>query len=215
MALNYKTGYHYRRYLLRLRSVYQQPVAKASLGLILTLLTISFFGLFAIRPTLITIAKLIKELKEAQKTNQILEKKVNNLTQAQFTYAAVEDYLAYVNRSLPKKAEFNRLATEINFLAFNHNLLLSSASFEEFELLELDNKLKTLKFRISVAGGFTDIKNFLKDLANLDRIVNIDSVAFSTKTEIAEAQVQANISAEAFWFSTLNKKTNEKEKSPE
>lgn len=213
MAVPYKAGlYRYKQYLSRIKVAYQQPVAKTSLALILSLLTVSFFGLFAIKPTSTAIAKLIKELKESQKINQTLEKKVNNLTQAQFAFTTLQSDLIFVDRALPKKAEFNRLAGKINFLSFNHNLILSSFSFGEFEMLSSVNEATPIKIRLSVAGGFEDIKNFLKDLENLDRSIEIEAVSFSTKTDVAKAQVQADISLNAFWFSNLNGANNEKEK---
>lgn len=202
MVFDYKTDYYkYKQYFLQLRGFYQKPVAKASLTLILTLLTVSFFGFFAIRPTVTNISKLIKEIKDLRQVNQTLEKKITNLNQAQKTYAEITDNLRYLDWTLPKKADFNRFGSEINFLVFNNKLIAPNASFGEFELISNKNEKEVLNFKLTVAGSFIDIKNFLRDLENLDRIVKIDSVLFSTKTEITEAQVEAIINGETFWIS--------------
>jgi len=201
MAFDYKSDYYkYRQYFLKVKGVYQRPVAKASLALILTLLTISFFGLFAIKPTITNISKLVKEIKDFRQVNQTLEKKIASLNQAQKTYAEITDNLYYLDWALPKGADFNRFASEINLLIFNNKLVAPSASFGEFELISNEKGEQILKFRLTIAGKFIDIKSFLKDLENLDRIIKIDSVSFNTKTEITDAQVQAIINGEAFWL---------------
>lgn len=201
MAFDYKTDYYkYRQYFLKVKDLYQYPVAKASLALILTLLTISFFGLFAIKPTIINIGKLIKEIKDLRQVNQTLEKKITSLNQAQKTYAEITDNLYYLDWALPKGADFNRFASEISLLIFNNKLVTPSASFGEFELISNEKEEQILKFRLTLAGKFIDIKSFLRDLENLDRIVKIGSVSFSTKTEISGSQVQAVINGEAFWL---------------
>lgn len=203
MKFDYKIDYHrYKHYYLRLRKIQKQPATQASITVILTLLMISFFGLFAIKPTAITIAKLIKQLKDDRKTNEILTDKVTNLTKLQHNYQSIEDDLVYLNRSLPEKADFNRLAREINYLAFNHDLILSSATFEKFEIIaaENNNQSHNLKFSLSVAGDFINIKKFISDLENLDRIVQVKSVGLTTQTNISNAQIQANFNSQAYWL---------------
>ena len=67
MAFDYKKDYfRYKHYYLKTKEFYQKPVTKATVNLILSLFTISFFAFFAIRPTLKTIAKLNGQL-ETQK----------------------------------------------------------------------------------------------------------------------------------------------------
>lgn len=213
MAISYKTNYfRYQHYFLKAKKLYQKPITKASLSLILTLLTISFFSLFALKPTFLTIAKLIKELKDMKKVNQTLEKKIKNLNQAQTNYKKIKNDLIYLNNALPIKTEFNRFNQKITVLAFNHNLIVPSASFGEFELIPLATKDKSiLKFKINVAGNFQDIKEFLTDLEKLDRLVEIDHALFSVKTNVPNAQMKAEINAQIFYFSNLDKEKNEKE----
>ena len=63
----------YKEYLSKSKDFYQKAVFKASTNLILTLMVISIFAFFAIRPTLVTITKLNKELEESKMVNRKLE----------------------------------------------------------------------------------------------------------------------------------------------
>ena len=192
----------YKYYLLKTKNLYQQPVVRISTTLILTLVIISFFGFFAIKPTLVTIIKLNKELKEKQEVNKVLGRKIDILSKAQASYAQVIDDLNLVERALPQKAGFNQFASRINFLAFSNNLVLLSVSFGQFDLVAPSPQpgVNTLSLSLSVAGSFTDIKNFLQELENIDRVVQIDSVSFSIKSKTTPVKMQADLKTKVFWL---------------
>ncbi len=59
---------------------YDKPIAKVSLELFFTVAAVIVFALFAIRPTLSTMGKLIKELEDKQALNQKLAQKVAALS---------------------------------------------------------------------------------------------------------------------------------------
>ena len=209
MALTYKNNYYrYKHYFLRAKKLYRQPMTRTSLSLILTLLTISFFSLFALKPTFLIIAKLIKELRDMKKVDQTLSQKVNNLKQAQNNYNKIKNDIVYLDHSLPKKPNFNQFNQQISLLAFKHNLIISHSSFSEFELIptSVSKEQPVLKFKITVAGDFSNIKKFLNDLENLDRLITINRTLFSLKTNIPNAQMKCEINAKTFFLTNLNKK---------
>ena len=55
-----------------LLSFYHRPVAQVSLELFLSVATVVFFAVFAIRPTLVTMSNLIKELEDKRQLDQQL-----------------------------------------------------------------------------------------------------------------------------------------------
>ena len=207
MLFDYHTQYHrYRHYFLKLQTAYQKPATKTSLTLILTILTISFFALFALKPTFITIAKLSKKISDGKKTNQALEAKIQSLKQAEKAYQKVAPDLDAVERAFPNKTNFNNFSSKINLLSYQNNLLLTSADFSKFNLVSpKSNSYSQLDFNISLAGSYPNIKNFLKDLENLDRLVKISSVNLTKKTDLKSAPIRAKISGTIFWLPPLNK----------
>jgi len=62
-----------------IREYNEKPALRAYMELFLTLLAISLFGLFAIRPTVKTIGNLIKEIEAKNETLKIMDEKINNL----------------------------------------------------------------------------------------------------------------------------------------
>ena len=62
---------------------YNQPIAKVSLELFLSIVAVIFFAIFAIRPTLLTMSDLIKELQEKEVLNEKLSQKTAALSSVQ------------------------------------------------------------------------------------------------------------------------------------
>lgn len=211
MIFPYKTNYfRYKHYFLQLRNLSQKPVAKASLNLILSLLTVSFFSLFAIKPTIITIAKLIKDINNNKQINELMNKKIESLTQAQKNYQVLEKDLTFINNALPATIEFNRLASEINYLVYQNHLVLASANFGEFELLTKADDLQSVSLKIQVAGSFSDIKQFLNNLEHLDRFISFQNVAFNTKSAIKETELQIDITGLTYYLPSTEAKNDNK-----
>ena len=94
-TFDWQTEYHrYRRYFTDLGRFHQTKKTRVYTGIILSLLTVTFFIIFAIKPTLTTITQLVKQTKDQKLVVGELEKKIASLSQAQNEYLAVEsDYI--------------------------------------------------------------------------------------------------------------------------
>lgn len=194
-------------YLIKLRLFYKKPLVQASTNLVFTLLVICFFVLFAIRPTLVTIVGLQKKLEESQEVDQKLTAKIRSLEAAQKAYGKIIDNLYLVEAALPQKTEFKSLALRINFLAFQHNLILDSAGFAGFDLVGGSQSLSSAqnknsyKFNLTLNGSFANVKSFLTDLENIDRLIKINRVSFKNQSSQAgESQMQVEVAGEAYWL---------------
>ena len=177
MTVESKAKYHpYKEYISKSKEFYQQTMVKASTNLILTLIVISVFVFFAIKPTLVTITELNTKLKEREMVNRTLAKKIEALNQARIVYNKIAPNLPLVEHALPQKVNFKQFASKINYLAFSNNLFLISTSFEDFNLFNFmpqeveeieKSRADVFNFRASVAGSFADIKSFIQNLEKI------------------------------------------------
>jgi len=207
MNKTYKEKYrHYKEYLLKkTKELSKQPAVKASANLTFTILLVLFFGLFAIKPSLLTLGQLLKELQEKQKINQALEEKIEILQQLKTVYTEASSYLPLADQALPAQAELKQLVCQLNFLAAAYGLKLESVSLAEFDLLtdsssEKGAEVKNLKFKISALGSFNGLKNFLADLEKLNRLVQVDSVVLSGENKEAQTELRLNLEGKVFWL---------------
>lgn len=194
--IDYKVDYrHYRRYYRNLLELYKRPPVRDFTFLILSLLTAAFFGLFAIKPSVKTIGELIKETKDKRMASQKLEQKINALSIAQREYALIQSDLATIYNVLPKKSDFSKLAKKIEYLAEKNNTLILGFRIEKANLFGQEEKeLGPLNFTLDIVGEYSDLRNLVADLENLDRVVIVESFSFSKKKKGREEETGPSLS---------------------
>ncbi len=205
-TFDWQTEYHrYRRYFTDLSHFYRSKKAKTYLGIIFSLLTVIFFIVFAIKPTLITITQLIRQIKDQKMVVKELEKKITQLSQAQNEYLAIEPDLYLLDQALPQDPQAILLIKQLETLAYQNGVGISRLRFNEFNLTEKGtgkSEKQAISFNFSVFGNFNNLKSFLTSLANLRRIVLVESFSFQ-KGGSETNYLSLNLVAKA-WFLTKN-----------
>jgi len=205
------------RYGKRLKTLSQRPVAQASLVLIFSLLTVSFFGIFAIKPTLVTIAELMRSIRDKEEVNIQLQNKIEALALAQANYEKIKPYLEDVEKIIPQEVSFLHLLSEINLIAWEKQVVLEGGRFGEFVLVRTEEglvikeeeqeatasatktPLSELTFSLNLSGDYQNLKKFLGELAKIDRLIIMEETIFQTEgTE--EVSLLVDIQAKAFYL---------------
>lgn len=201
-AIEYTRHYaQYTRYFTRITELYQKrPEVRASIELLLTLLTISFFAVFALRPTLNTISELVSNIRSQRGILEKLDEKIDNLAAAQTIWSQEQARLTLLDEALPKEAEPDDYLMQIEGLSQAHGLSLTSFSIAEFTLIgktaeeETENGFKipqTGKIEVSftVAGTYPALSSFFEELEELRRPIKIESFAFTEGTGTQEGSI--------------------------
>lgn len=194
----------YSKYYQRLKEFSRQPKAKISGLISLTIFTTAFFGVFAIMPTFRTIAKLNKEIKDAQTVNNQLAKKIFSLEKAQEIYSQQVDNLPLIDKIIPAQVNFERLAWQLNWLIKETGLELVNSNFNEW-LIVGPSEIKTqeastLDLEITVRGEFNQIKALAAKLLKFDRLITIkQNTITSKKNKNTENKITANFKLTAYW----------------
>lgn len=147
-------------------------------NIILTLITISLFGMFAINPTLSTIAGLKKELADNEFVEHSLEEKIRNVSILQQKYADIQKDIPYVLDAIPERPEVPVLMAQIQSIAKNTNIRISNLQNLAVELFQQnigEKKYYSYSFSLSGTGTFEDISAFFSKIVNMQRIISIDT----------------------------------------
>lgn len=167
----------------------QERLAKFT-TLVLTLIALSFFGIFAINPTLSTIAKLGKELEDNKFVDQKLTQKINNLNSLQKKYQNLQTDLPVILSSVPKGPEVPLLAAQIQAVAKNSNTSIDNLQTFQVEIpTGPSQKYFSYSFALSASGGYNDLNNFLLNLSNMQRIVSLDILSLTKKSGVNSLQL--------------------------
>lgn len=189
---NKKTKHgNYGLYLTRLKRFYQRKEVKLYTNLILSFLAIAGFAIFAIRPTVVTISQLLKELQDQKQVNQRLSSKLDHLRQAKKAYKNIENDLYLAQEALPQEPEPDLFVAQLEKLAQENGCLIETISLGSINLKgeiatsQKKGKTKTpedsqptLGGTLHVNGRYQDLVSFLSDLFNFRRLNTVNNVSF-------------------------------------
>lgn len=206
---------NYRSYINTVRGLYEQPTTQTSTALIFTLLTIAFFGLAAIRPTLATISELQAELKEKKVMETELTDKINTLSQLQQEFQDHEDSLEVFDTVIPHQQDLDRLLLEVEYLAainqtpLRNIRLVDVTTFGEAKTVQDEEEdlgpFESLAFSVTANGSYDQLMDLLKVYDSFDRYVMIESMSFSQPTEEdADYELSMNVTMRVYWSQTDN-----------
>ncbi|MEK7182538.1 MAG: type 4a pilus biogenesis protein PilO [Patescibacteria group bacterium] len=189
MRSNWPTT-RYQKYFQLIRTIWEKREdIRAYVGILLSLTTISFFGVWALRPTLTTIADLFSQIRTQRETVVQLDEKIKKLQEAQTTWRRLTPDLPLIDQALPETARPELFARQIEVLAVQENVALSVISVGEITVVG-KGKMGTNQFPLSftVHGDAQRIFSFLKKLSTLRRALSWEIVTLqSRKTEEAVA----------------------------
>lgn len=209
MAFDYKQQYHlYRQYYLKgFQKLSASPLAGPTLNLILFLGTVIVLVLFALKPTIATISSLWQEIKIKEEFSQKLSKKIQDLEQAKKVMAQNPQLITLLDKAIPLNSDFTRLERELQYLALKNNALLADGKFEKFTLIgktqdmsQTQEQINPLAFQLKLNSHYLNLKNLLKELANLDRFIALEETSFGEETSIEGASLQVILKGKAFYL---------------
>jgi len=183
------------------------PGSQKFFGIVLTLCALSFFGFFAIKPTISTIFKLKKEISDNQFVLNQMETKIKNLTELRKQYSSLQNDLPTITSTITVQPEASSLFAQIQSIAQASNINLNKLQNSEIEVLgsekSTDKDYFSYSFSLAGAGSFENISRFVSTLTNMQRIINID--VFSTGSAINQnaESVGFNIEGIAFFKDNL------------
>lgn len=146
--------------------------------IILTLSTVSFFGLFAIAPTLNTVSNLDKQYRDNTVVYEALSKKLTNLALLDSHYQTIQPEIDKIYSAIPKTSGIPKLTRQLENLAAANNLTTTKLNFGPVEIYPNVKRepMYSFTFTIEVSGTESEVSNFIADAINFDRIVGIDRI---------------------------------------
>lgn len=170
----------YEKYLALIPDIKREKTQKY-LTIVLTLLAAIILGIFAINPTLSTIANLQKQIEDNKYVQQKLQQKISNLAILQQKYSALQPDLTVVTDAVPISSQIPLFVAQIQTLAQNSSLTITGFHTSEAKITDiLTTKYSSFDFSISATGDYQSMLAFLSKIINFQRIVEINNVVLST-----------------------------------
>ncbi len=180
----------YSRYYTFIKPFLQNKAVKTYSSLVFSLITITFFGIFAVRPTLYAIVSLQRTLDEQHQILDSLNKKVDNLSVGKKNYQNLDPKLKQkLANLLPQNPALPIFASSLTGLAQQYQASISGLQFQPIDIeqtSQIASKNATtvpVDFSLSLQGDYSQLANFLTALGHFDRLVTIQSVTFNKQLD--------------------------------
>ncbi len=170
---------------LQVLSDFKNERTRKVTSITLTLLALIIFSLFAINPTISTIAKLQKELSDSEFAHQQLQRKITNLSSLQNQYSKLQNDLPTILNALPQSPNAPLLIAQIQSVGQTSKININSLQNFQVELFNQNaasKKYSSYSFSFSGAGSYEDISTFISNLVSMQRIIDFDVLSIN-KTE--------------------------------
>lgn len=195
----------YKSYFLNVVGRYKERAdIMAYMEILLSLTTISLFSIFALRPTLLTIGGLTREIDSKQAVLDKMSSKIRNLSQAQSLYDRQRAKIVLLNSAIPTDPQPDTFMRQILGVSTQTNVEVLDITTNEVSLYPLkatttstskkvkqaspSGQLNQSELSISVQTksaleNYSDISTFLTQIENLRRPLNFEKVSLSVATE--------------------------------
>lgn len=177
---------------------YQNPVAKVSLEIFLSISAVIFFAVFAIRPTLTTMADLVKEIEDKTKLNQDLQKKIAALGTVQASYVQVQSRLPLLDEAIPTSPKLIEGIKILEKVASEKRLIITNISVGELPAeipttVTEKSERKFVPVSITITGEYTQIRDYIESILGLRRVMIVDTIIFSKNDQRGQERLNATI----------------------
>lgn len=193
------------RYYTFIKPILKNKYAQTYSGPIFSIITITIFTLFAIKPTVSTIVSLQKSIKEQQQTLLSLQKKAEDLTLAKENYDALSDESKQnLEFLLPNQTSLSELIQNINTIINAHQATSSGMQIEQVDLdgspdkINRNPSIKEIDFLVNVQGSYSQLTSLLDKLSKSTRLISIKTVSFNKPPE--GINLTMSITGKAYYF---------------
>jgi hypothetical protein len=146
-----------------------------------TFILITFFLVFAVRPTVLTIAALKGDIESKKILKEELKTKINQVIMAQDAFSQVQERYAIVNSGLPDLPNYYDAASIIQQVGQNNAITVADLPFVlDQEVVKDDPRISTFGVTVGVNGPFLNAVKIASDILRDRRTSYINSINFTS-----------------------------------
>lgn len=185
----------------RLKPFLDNKKKNTYLTAILSLLSLSFFGVFAIKPTLTTAVSLNRDIQDLKVLNAQYEEKITSIIKAQSAYEQIRDDIPLFYATLPKTPLSTKVLIEEEKIATSSNVIIEQIQIDSIPISKLENQTTLQEFNLTmvVTGDYIDTYNFINHLLKSQRIVSIDELNLEQQGSTTGGKLNVSLKGKSFY----------------
>lgn len=178
----------YFRYFIYIKPLTKLPIVRTYGSTIFTIIIVTIFVLFAIKPTVETILVLQKKLETSTDVLQKINQKAEGLSQAKQNYQNLDSNIKNKVQSLiPDTIQLKSVIQTLESAAKKNEASVSALQIQPLVLQDKPQtsigNLAEVNFTFNVEGAYNNLISLLQDLKVSSRLLSIDSISLSKVLE--------------------------------
>lgn len=192
----------YAKYLSLVKPVSKIPIIKTYGSTVFTLITITFFIFYAIKPTIETILVLQQKLANSTEVLEKVNLKARNLSQGKTNLENMNQNIKIrINNLVPNTVNIKSIIQIFEQSAKSHEASISALQIQPVVIEpSTEEKVGTVShvdFTFNTQGKYESLVSVLQDLRSSDRLISIDNISLS-KTE--DSGIVMSVSGKAYYI---------------
>lgn len=193
----------YSRYFTYIKPFAKLPIIRTYGSTIFTLIVITIFIFYAIKPTVETILVLQKKLEDSTKVLEKVTLKASNLSLGKQNYDNLSPEIkSKIEAAIPNTVNLKTIIQNLEQTAKLHDASISALQIQPLVIeTQTESKLGTLteaSFTFNTEGEYKNLISLLQDLKSSARLISIDSLSLSKAGE--GAGLIMSLSGKAYYF---------------
>ncbi|MBI2335064.1 type 4a pilus biogenesis protein PilO [Candidatus Daviesbacteria bacterium] len=198
-----KESNRYFRYFTYIKPVTGMPIVKTYGPVILTILTMTVFIIFAIKPTIETILVLQQKRADADKIVAQINEKAENLAKGKENYQRLNQSTKdKIQQAIPDTINLKSLIQTLEQSARTYEASISALQIQPLTLIATnenpENKLQEVSFTFNTEGSYQTLTAILQDLISGNRLISVDKITLNRPSE--GKNLIMSISGKAFFL---------------
>lgn len=164
-----------------LQEFYARPLARVSFELVVSIFTVILFALFALRPTLITMSELLRDIQEKQELDRELSEKISALATAQSEYSTYQAQIQALDQAILNNASLEEVAYYLESLLVESGLGVQRVAFGQIPVITKVEEnpaarrvLTKYQVQIVVEGDLASLQNFLARVESVKPLFSVN-----------------------------------------
>ena len=209
----------YARYYHKLGVIYERPEMRASVEIIFSVFMVLLLIFTAIRPTLTNLVALQKRIADKESLDVKADKKIAQLFRSQEQLEQYKNSLRLYDSAVPDGFLYTQMIGRLEHTARKSGVLVENLSAPGIKivgegkpkgewstkLLEPDKeKLVTIPVDFQISGKPDQVRSFLIDVENMDRLTVVKSVNLIKESESTRGSEKIRASGQVNFYAYMS-----------
>lgn len=196
--------HRYSRYFTYIQPVFRDPVVRTYGSIILTIIAIAVFILFAIKPTIETILVLQKKLENSKEVLQKTTQKSQDLSQARKNFEVLDiNVKQKIQNAIPGILTLKTLTATLEQNAILNQASISALQIQPVSITATSSSLthkdlSEIQFVFNIEGSYDKLINVLKGISFSSRLISITNLVLNKEPE--STSILMTVTGKAFFL---------------